>query len=73
MLAPDGRCKTLDAEADGYVRAEVCGLFVLQVPDEERTEESGLGRQRPAGPGSDMQEINGHSAGGRQALAGRFT
>ncbi|KAL4548258.1 hypothetical protein Ndes2526B_g00840 [Nannochloris sp. 'desiccata'] len=24
MLAPDGRCKTLDASADGYVRGEAC-------------------------------------------------
>jgi acyl transferase domain-containing protein len=29
MLAPDGRCKTLDAAADGYVRAEACGLLLL--------------------------------------------
>ena len=27
MLAPDGRCKTLDKAADGYVRAEACVLF----------------------------------------------
>jgi acyl transferase domain-containing protein len=30
MLAPDGRCKTLDAAADGYVRAEAAGLLLLQ-------------------------------------------
>ena len=24
MIAPDGRCKTMDAAADGYVRAETC-------------------------------------------------
>ena len=30
MLAPDGRCKTLDAAADGYVRAEAVGVLLLQ-------------------------------------------
>eukprot|EP00983_Pelagomonas_calceolata_P067169 1149387-Pelagomonas_calceolata.AAC.3 len=29
MLAPDGRCKTLDATADGYVRAEAVGSLLL--------------------------------------------
>ena len=29
MLALDGRCKVLDAAADGYVRAEACGVLVL--------------------------------------------
>lgn len=30
MLAPDGRCKTFDAAADGYTRGEGCGVIVLK-------------------------------------------
>jgi acyl-CoA synthetase (AMP-forming)/AMP-acid ligase II/3-oxoacyl-(acyl-carrier-protein) synthase len=29
MLSADGRCKTLDASADGYVRAEHCAVLLL--------------------------------------------
>jgi acyl transferase domain-containing protein len=32
MLSPEGRCKTLDAAADGYVRAEAAGCIVI-VPE----------------------------------------
>lgn len=31
MLAPDGRCKTLDAAANGYVRSEAVGLLALRL------------------------------------------
>jgi acyl transferase domain-containing protein len=30
MMAADGRCKTFDAKADGYVRGEGCGIIVLK-------------------------------------------
>ncbi|CAM5707027.1 type I polyketide synthase [Mycolicibacterium aubagnense] len=30
MLAPDGKCKTFDASADGYVRGEGCGVIVVK-------------------------------------------
>lgn len=29
MLSPDGRCKTLDASADGFARAEAAGVLLL--------------------------------------------
>ena len=30
MLAPDGRCKTFDSSADGFVRSEGCGVVILK-------------------------------------------
>ncbi len=30
MLAPDGRCKTFDASANGFVRGEGCGIVTLK-------------------------------------------
>lgn len=45
MLAADGRCKTLDAAADGYVRGESRGVIIL----EETANASGAGAGAGAG------------------------
>ena len=41
MLAPDGRCKVLDAAADGYVRAEDCIAFLLGTTPHTTPDSSG--------------------------------
>lgn len=39
LLAPDGRCKTLDASADGFVTGEGAGMIVLKRLSQVRPEE----------------------------------
>ena len=38
MLAPDGRCKTFDAAADGFARGEGCGVVVLKKLSDARAD-----------------------------------
>jgi acyl transferase domain-containing protein len=47
MMAPDGRCKTFDERADGFVRGEGCGIVALKrVADAMRAGDRILARGR---------------------------
>ena len=86
MLAPDGRCKTFDASANGYVRGEGCGVLVLKrLSEAEASGDRILGRHPGLGrePGRGERRTDrakrggpgaGHSrrvaAGGRSAIGG---
>lgn len=43
MLTADGRCKTLDASANGYMRGEACVVHLLEEANEDEDEEGGGG------------------------------
>ncbi|MEV6796038.1 type I polyketide synthase [Streptomyces sp. NPDC051320] len=59
MLAPDAQCKTFDEAADGYVRAEGCGVLVLKrLSAAKRDGDTVLGLVRGSAVGQD-----GDSAG----------
>lgn len=42
MLTADGRCKTLDVAADGYVRAEACVVLCLKVHTDGDAQDSAV-------------------------------
>ena len=63
MLSLSGRCQTLDAAADGYVRAESCGLLRLVVSEEsfKRVANFRASRVNQDGRSSSLTAPNGPS------------
>ncbi len=54
MLAPDGTCKTFDADANGYIRSEGCGVVILKrLSDAQRDGDRVLAVVRGSGVNQD--------------------
>ena len=54
MMSPDGRCKTFDANADGFVRGEGCGVLLLKrLSDAVKDEDNILALIRGSGVNQD--------------------
>ena len=71
MMAPDGRCKTFDAAADGYVRGEGCGVVVLKrLGDAQRDGDPILAVIRGSAVNQDGRTQRAHCAQ-RAGAAGR--
>lgn len=77
MLAADGRCKTLDSTADGYVRGEACASAMLQLVTKDMKLSAAVAcvlgsAENQDGRSSSLTAPNGPSQQGviRQALRG---
>lgn len=77
MLAPDGRCKTLDSAADGYVRGEACVSAMLELVAQDGMSSSAVAyilgsAVNQDGRSSSLTAPNGPAQQGviRQALQG---
>ena len=77
MLAADGRCKTLDSAADGYVRGEACASAMLQLLSDAADQSAAIAcilgsAVNQDGRSSSLTAPNGPAQQGviRQALGG---
>ena len=62
MLAADGKCKSFDAAADGFVRGEGCGVVVLKRVEDAQKEMDLYNRSKEADSRDGGAESHNHEA-----------